>query len=199
MPFLQRGDSTIVAVPASQSIAIGAPQNAIANVLIPAGLTGGPSSTVTNTTSQVFGPFPAGASVTVVAASGTVEYVVGASPSAGGGGGSGSGVAQSLGNVSGAVAINLANGSNVALTVTGNITFSFTGTPSTGTAQRVILTITNGGAGTNTWPAGTRWAGAGIVGSAPSLAASGTEKIAIDITNFAGSLAYDASYIGRVA
>lgn len=119
---------------------------------------------------------------------------------AGGGGGSTTlGPAQSIGSVSGAVTINLASGSNIALTITGNTTLTFTGLPASGNAQRAILTITNGGAGTITWPAGTRWVGAGIVGSAPSLQASGTEKIAIDITNFAGTVAYDASYIGRVA
>lgn len=106
---------------------------------------------------------------------------------------------QAIGNVSGAAAINLSSGPNVALTVTGATTLSFTGLPANNTAQRVVLTITNGGAGAITWPTGTRWMGAGIVGSAPTLVALGTEKIAIDITNNGGTITYDAAYLGRVA
>lgn len=106
---------------------------------------------------------------------------------------------QSLGNVSGATAINLSSGPNVAMTVTGATTLSFGGLPANNTAQRVVLTITNGGAGAITWPAGTRWMGAGIVGSAPTLVATGVEKIAIDITNNGGTITYDAAYLGRVA
>lgn len=55
------------------------------------------------------------------------------------------GPAQSLGSVSGATAINLSSGSNIALTITGNTTLTFTGLPASGNAQRAILTITNGG------------------------------------------------------
>lgn len=83
MPFLQQGNSAVVTVPAGQSIAIGAPVDSVANVLIPLGQPGGPSSTVAGITSQVFGPYPNGATITVVSAKGQVEYVVGPSPVAG--------------------------------------------------------------------------------------------------------------------
>lgn len=106
---------------------------------------------------------------------------------------------QAVGSKVGAFSIDLSLGPNVSFTSTGAITPTFTNTPALNTAQRCVLTITNGGAGVVTWPAGTRWMGPGVVGSAPSLAASGTEKVVIDIINNAGALSYDASYLGRVA
>lgn len=106
---------------------------------------------------------------------------------------------QALGTVSGGVAVDLASGANVALTIGGATSLTFSGLPASNTAQRVVLTITNGGAGVITWPAGTRWMGAGVVGSAPTLVASGTEKVAIDIVNNGGTVTYDAAYLGRVA
>ena len=144
------------------------------------------TSTVTGNT--------AATQVRILCVSGSVAYSCVDGPD----GSSSSSASQSLGSVSGAVAINLGNGPNVSLTTSGATTISFTGTPGSNTSQRVVLTITNGS--TNiTWPGATRWAGAGIVGSAPTLSASGTDKIVIDIINIGGSLTYDASYIGRVA
>lgn len=84
MPFLQQGNSVVVTLTAGQSIAIGAPVDATANVLIPAGLSGGPSATVTSAT-QTFGPYAGGATITVVAARGQIEYEIGVAPSVGNG------------------------------------------------------------------------------------------------------------------
>lgn len=124
-------------------------------------------------------------------------YQAGVGPSSVSGAGNSS--FQALGSKVGAFSIDLSLGPNVSFTSTGAITPTFTNTPALNTAQRSVLTITNGGAGVVTWPAGTRWMGPGVVGSAPSLAASGTEKVVIDIINNAGALSYDASYLGRVA
>jgi len=117
----------------------------------------------------------------------------------GGASSGGSNVAQNVDSISGAKAIDLGLGTDIAFTVGAAATLSFSSLPTTGHAIRAILTVTNGGVGL-TWPAGTRWAGAaGVVGTAPTLVLAGTDKISFDITNFAGSVVYDASYIGRVA
>jgi len=79
MPFLQQGDSAIVSIPAAQSIRVGAFRKASASVMVPQGQPGGPLSTVTDTATTL-GAFAAGATVTVMAEYGDVEYVVGATP-----------------------------------------------------------------------------------------------------------------------
>lgn len=80
MPFLQLGESVTVSVPSGQRIIVGALRGAAANVLIPQGLSGGPISTVADT-SQTFGPWTGQVvSVTVMVVKGESEYVVGASP-----------------------------------------------------------------------------------------------------------------------
>lgn len=151
------------------------------------------------TTAQTVSLTPGGI-VLLRVASGSVAYALtDGADDPGIGGGGGSAALQALGSVSGPVSINLSLGANAALTIGGAATLTFTNTPSNNTAQRAVLTITNGGAGAITWPAGIRWAGAGVVGSAPTLVASGVEKVVIDISNIAGALVYDGSYIGRVA
>ena len=77
---------------------------------------------------------------------------------------------QSLGTVSGSVSVNGANGTHVLATVNGNTTWTFP-SPSSTEAHALTLELTNGGAFTQTWPAGMRWAG----GVAPALTASGTD------------------------
>ena len=79
MPFLQRGDVDDIVIPAGQSIRIGAFRNAIASVSIPYGLRGGPV-TIVQDGALTIGPFPAGAAVSVKAVSGSIEYVIAASP-----------------------------------------------------------------------------------------------------------------------
>ncbi|MFS2114329.1 hypothetical protein [Herbaspirillum frisingense] len=118
------------------------------------------------------------------------------------GGGSSTNLAtktQNLGNVSGALTIDLSQGWNVFFTVTGAITsLTFTNGPAVGAAARVRLQITNGGVGM-AWATGTRWTGAGVVASAPTLQASGVENVVYDIARPVNATLYDAAYIGRVA
>lgn len=106
---------------------------------------------------------------------------------------------QNLGNVSGALVIDLAQGWNIAMTVVGAITsLSFVNGPAVGGAARASLQITNGGANMS-WVAGTRWTGAGVVAAAPTLQASGVENVVYNITRPVSATLYDAAYIGRVA
>lgn len=98
----------------------------------------------------------------------------------------------------GAVAIDLSLYSAAQLTITGNTTLSFTNLPAADEQKKCGLTIINGGAFTVTYPVGTRWGGSGVVGSAPALQASGTDKVQFDIYNN-GAVVYDAAYVGRFA
>lgn len=101
-------------------------------------------------------------------------------------------------SASGTVTIDLALYSAAELTVTGNLTIAFSNLPAINTQNKFLLTIVNGGAFTVTHPVGTRWGGSGVVGSAPTLQAAGTDKIVYDIYND-GSVVYDGAYIGRYA
>lgn len=78
---------------------------------------------------------------------------------------------QSLGTVSGSVTINSASGIHVLATLNGNTTWTFPTPSNSSQALALTLELTNGGAFTMTWPAGTRWAG----GVAPALTTSGTD------------------------
>ncbi len=98
----------------------------------------------------------------------------------------------------GTVTIDLALYSAAQLTVTGNITIAFTNLPAVNEQKKFNLTLITGGSATFTPPVGTRWGGAGVVGSAPTLQVTGTDKIAYDIYNN-GSVVYDAAYVGRFA
>lgn len=68
-----------MAIPAGQSIIVGAYRNAIATLLIPYGQRGGPIAQVQDG-AATFGPYPAGTNVTVSATNGELEYVIGATP-----------------------------------------------------------------------------------------------------------------------
>jgi hypothetical protein len=78
---------------------------------------------------------------------------------------------QSLGTVSGSVTVNSGSGIHVLATVNGNTTWTFPTPTNSSQVLALTLELTNGGAYTMTWPAGTRWAG----GIAPTLTASGTD------------------------
>lgn len=80
-------------------------------------------------------------------------------------------IANNYGAVSGAQNINVLNGSMVSMTLNGATTYTFSGAPVSGNAASFTLELTNGGAYTVTWPAGTKWSS----GSAPTLTASGTD------------------------
>lgn len=97
------------------------------------------------------------------------------------------------GNMTGATAINLANGRFFHGTLTGNATVSFSNVPATDSAVFVMLELTNGGAYTITWPAGMAWPG----GAAPSLAAAGVDLLTFYTrdggTTWRGALSMSAS------
>ena len=98
----------------------------------------------------------------------------------------------------GTVTIDLSLYSAAQLTITGNTTLAFSNLPAANQQKKCGLTIINGGAFTVTYPVGTRWGGSGVVGSAPALQASGTDKLQFDIYNN-GAVVYDAAYVGRYA
>lgn len=87
-------------------------------------------------------------------------------------------VVANMGNVSGATAINFANGSYQYGTVVGATTLSVTNVPNDGRAYGLTLEITNGGTNV-TWPAGVTWTS----GSAPTLKASGVNVITLITRN----------------
>lgn len=78
---------------------------------------------------------------------------------------------NTLGNVSGTASIVMSNGSYITATVTGNVTFTFTSSFTTGTGCGFVLQLTNGGNYSITWPASVRWPN----GVAPSLTPNGTD------------------------
>lgn len=86
---------------------------------------------------------------------------------------------SALGNVSGSVSINLASADVITMTLTGNITPTFTGFPSAGYMQSTTLLITQGSGGPYTWtaPSGGTWPGAG--GFALAASVGNTDAIGI--------------------
>jgi hypothetical protein len=71
------------------------------------------------------------------------------------------------GSITGAQALDVASQSYFAYTLTGNVTFSFSNVPSTGTAISVTVELLQDGTGsrTVTWPASVKWPG----GTVPTL------------------------------
>lgn len=94
--------------------------------------------------------------------------------------GGGQETVSALGNVSGSVSLNLANGNVFSATLTGATTFSFTGAAS-GKACSIALYLSQDATGSRavTWPASStlKWAG----GAAPTLT---TTASALDILVF---------------
>lgn len=86
---------------------------------------------------------------------------------------------QVLGNKSGTVAINAANGNIVTLTAAGAITITLTASAASGYARVLTLIMTNAGSYTVTWPASVKWAD----GAAPTLTVSGTDIITLITTD----------------
>ena len=101
-------------------------------------------------------------------------------------------------SATGTITIDLLLYSSAIITVTGNTTIAFSNLPASSKQKKFTLTIVNGGSATVTYPAGTRWGGSGVVGSAPTLQVTGTDKVQFDIYNN-GSVVYDAAYVGRFA
>jgi len=77
-----------------------------------------------------------------------------------------------LGNISGSTTIDLNSGNFVTATVTGAVTFTFSG-QSSSNASGFILELTNGGSQTINWPS-VKWPN----GTAPVLTASGVDVLA---------------------
>lgn len=71
-----------------------------------------------------------------------------------------------------ASAIDCSQGNFFTKTASGALTWTFTNVPSS-RAFTVILELTNGGTGTQTWPAAVKWPG----GTAPTLTASGVDVL----------------------
>ena len=80
-------------------------------------------------------------------------------------------VAQNVVAVS-ASAIDCSAGNYFTKTASGALTWTFTNVPAS-RAFTVILELTNGGTGTQTWPAAVKWPG----GTAPTLTASGVDVL----------------------
>jgi len=83
-----------------------------------------------------------------------------------------------LGNISGATELSLAVAQAVRVTVTGNVTFTFTNVPSpTGTyIMGLLVELVDAGSFTITWPGSVKWE----AGAAPSL----TTGTAVDLIAF---------------
>ena len=81
---------------------------------------------------------------------------------------------QPLGSISGTVTVDLTLGNSVSATIAAATTLTFIGAAS-GACRTVLLTLTNGGAYTVTWPSAIRWPG----GTAPTLTASGVDLVII--------------------
>lgn len=79
MPFLPQGSDASVTIPAGQSIIVGAYRGGFATLTMAAGLPGGPIAVVSNT-AMTFGPYPAGATISVRATRNEIEYAVGTTP-----------------------------------------------------------------------------------------------------------------------
>ena len=84
-----------------------------------------------------------------------------------------------LGNISGAVTINLALGGHFTATAVGNCTFTFTNALTTGYYGGFDLDLVNGGAYALTFPSSVKWAG----GTMPVLTASGTDCLSFPTAN----------------
>lgn len=85
---------------------------------------------------------------------------------------------QTLGSVSGAVTVDLSLGNSVSATIAAATTLTFTGAAS-GACRTVLLTLTNGGSATVTWPSTIKWPG----GTAPTLTASGVDLVILSTSD----------------
>ena len=90
-------------------------------------------------------------------------------------------IGQSLGTVSGTVAVNIALGSYIQATTGGSTTWSFLNPPASGNAVGVVLELTNGGTAAQIWT-NVRWP----AGTAPTLTSSGVDVL-VFITDDGGS------------
>jgi len=87
--------------------------------------------------------------------------------------------------------VDLSAGNHFKISTTGNTTFAFSNPPSSGTAQKFVITVTAGGAHTHTWPAAVTWIEGADAPSPPDSGdTSNFEFITVDGgTTYYGSLA----------
>lgn len=76
------------------------------------------------------------------------------------------------GDITGATTFNVSQGALQYATVTGAVSWSFSGWPAVGTVGGVTVELTNGGSQTQTWN-GVKWDG----GAAPTLTAAGVDVL----------------------
>lgn len=93
------------------------------------------------------------------------------------------------GSISGAQSLDFAVASSFSATATGAITWTFSNPPASGVTGGMILFLTNGGVGTQTWPASVDWPN----GTAPTLSATGLD-ILVFLTHNGGT-----TWHGRLA
>ena len=80
-------------------------------------------------------------------------------------------------------------------TISGAVALTFSNPPASGTAYEFTLELTNGGAGTQAWPASVKWMDNG--GAAPALRASGVDVLTFDTRD--GGAMYRGWHAGSAA
>jgi hypothetical protein len=81
--------------------------------------------------------------------------------------------ATDLGNITGAMSLDMEQGNYFFGTLTGDASLSFSNPPASGRLGSFTLDVVNGGAHTITWPAGVSWGSAG----APALSAAAMDTL----------------------
>ena len=98
---------------------------------------------------------------------------------------------NALGSITGATTVDLTLGNVITATATGNVTFTITNVPSSGTSASFTMIATNFGAFTITWPTGTNWPN----GVTPTLVVSGVSTVVFNTVN--GGATWYAFYPGQ--
>lgn len=103
---------------------------------------------------------------------------------------------NALGNITGAVAIDLASGDIITGTLTGNCTFSFSSMPPAGYVADVELRLTQDATGSRvvTWPANGAWPGASAF--ALTTAANALDVIGLSVDDAGNWLGYPVEDMG---
>jgi hypothetical protein len=101
-----------------------------------------------------------------------------------------------LGNVSGAVSIDLAASRNYRMTLVGNVTLSWTNVPAAGLIAEPLIEFVQDGTGgrTVTWPASTKWPN-GVI-HVVSAAAGDEDHVSFRVKNGGSSTGYPVEDIG---
>lgn len=92
------------------------------------------------------------------------------------------GAVTNKGSISGAQSLDIATADYFYATATGAITWTFSNPPTAGVMGGFVLELTNGGVGTQTWPASVKWPN----GTAPTLSSTGVDVL-VFVTRDGGS------------